>query len=66
MKFCVDAGNTRIKWAIGSGEHWQQFGQHPTAQAAELDWSDWDAPSGQVWIVLASDQDGNLYEARLN
>lgn len=50
MKFCVDAGNTRIKWAIGSGEHWQQFGQHPTAQAAELDWSDWDAPSGQVWI----------------
>ena len=50
MKFYVDVGNTRIKWAIGSGDHWQQFGQHPTAQAAELDWSGWDAPSGQVWI----------------
>lgn len=50
MKFCVDAGNTRIKWAIGAGEHWQQFGQCLSSQAAELDWSDWEAPSQQVWI----------------
>lgn len=50
MKFCVDAGNTRIKWAVGSGDDWQQFGQHPTAQAATLNWSDWSAPSEQVWI----------------
>lgn len=50
MKFCVDAGNTRIKWAVGAGESWQSFGQCSSAQAVELDWSGWDAPSRQVWI----------------
>ena len=46
----MDAGNTRIKWAVGAGECWQSFGQCPSEQTAELDWSDWDVPSRQVWI----------------
>ena len=32
----IDAGNTRIKWALHDGDRWSERGTVPTAQAAEL------------------------------
>ncbi len=39
MKLCVDAGNTRIKWAVWDGQGWQQAGQVASHEASGPDWS---------------------------
>ncbi len=36
MKLLIDAGNTRIKWALVDGEDWVCRGDLPTGQAARL------------------------------
>lgn len=36
MKLLIDAGNTRIKWALVSGGEWLHSGDLPTAQPEEL------------------------------
>lgn len=36
MRLLVDAGNTRIKWALTRGDEWLQSGVLPTERAAEL------------------------------
>ncbi|MBY0576862.1 MAG: type III pantothenate kinase, partial [Gallionellaceae bacterium] len=36
MKLLIDAGNTRIKWALVRDREWLQGGVLPTGQAAEL------------------------------
>lgn len=36
MRLLVDAGNSRIKWALTQGDEWLRSGALPTAQAAEL------------------------------
>ena len=36
MKLLIDAGNTRIKWAVLQGEHWRLTGAFPVEQANEL------------------------------
>jgi len=36
MKLLIDAGNTRIKWALTEGENWICRGDIPTAQADKL------------------------------
>jgi type III pantothenate kinase len=36
MKLLIDAGNTRIKWALVDGEEWMRRGDLPTGQAGEL------------------------------
>lgn len=36
MKLLVDAGNTRIKWALVSRDEWLRSGDLPTGQAGEL------------------------------
>jgi type III pantothenate kinase len=36
MKLLIDAGNTRIKWALADGEKWLCSGDLPTGQAGEL------------------------------
>lgn len=49
MWLCVDAGNTRIKWALWDGQAWQQTGQCLTRQAATLEWRD--LPATAVWVA---------------
>jgi type III pantothenate kinase len=36
MRLLVDAGNTRIKWALTRGDEWLSSGALPTGRAAEL------------------------------
>jgi len=36
MKLLIDAGNTRIKWALVSGDHWLHSGVSPIEQAHDL------------------------------
>lgn len=36
MRLLIDAGNTRIKWALTDGEEWLRSGDLPTMQADEL------------------------------
>ena len=36
MKLLIDAGNTRIKWALADGEEWLRSGVLPAGQADEL------------------------------
>lgn len=36
MRLLIDAGNTRIKWALANGDEWLRSGDLPTAQAGEL------------------------------
>lgn len=36
MRLLIDAGNTRIKWALADGMEWLRSGDLPTARAAEL------------------------------
>lgn len=36
MRLLIDAGNTRIKWALARGDEWLASGALPTAQAATL------------------------------
>ncbi|MDH4216180.1 MAG: type III pantothenate kinase [Gallionella sp.] len=36
MKLLIDAGNTRIKWALADGADWLRSGVLPVAQAGEL------------------------------
>jgi type III pantothenate kinase len=36
MTLLIDAGNTRIKWALVDGEEWMHRGDLPTGQAGEL------------------------------
>lgn len=36
MRLLIDAGNTRIKWALTRGDEWLASGALPTAQAAAL------------------------------
>lgn len=36
MKLLIDAGNTRIKWALVSGDEWLRIGDLSTVQAEEL------------------------------
>jgi len=36
MRLLIDAGNTRIKWALVEGNNWRRTGMLPVGQAAEL------------------------------
>ena len=48
MKLCVDAGNTRIKWAVWDGHDWRQAGHVASHEASGPDWSA--VQADEVWI----------------
>ena len=51
MRLLVDAGNTRIKWALTRGDEWLQSGALLTARAAELFAQFADGPTiREVWV----------------
>lgn len=51
MRLLVDAGNTRIKWALTRGDEWLRSGALPLAQAVELSAQFADVPGIQdVWV----------------
>lgn len=51
MRLLVDAGNTRIKWALTRGDEWLRSGALPTARAAELSAQFAEVPSvREAWV----------------
>jgi type III pantothenate kinase len=51
MRLLVDAGNTRIKWALTRGDEWLRSGVLPTARAAELSAQFAETPFvREVWV----------------
>lgn len=50
MKLLIDAGNTRVKWALVDGNDWLRSGVFPTGQAGELPQSLAGLPAvRQIW-----------------
>ena len=51
MRLLIDAGNTRIKWALTRGDEWLRSGALPTVRAAELSAQFAGEPSiSGVWV----------------
>lgn len=51
MKLLIDAGNTRIKWALVDGDGWLSVGDLPSDQAGDLTQRFADLPGvQQVWV----------------
>ena len=51
MRLLIDAGNTRIKWALTRGDEWLRSGALPTVRAAELSAQLADVPSvREAWV----------------
>jgi type III pantothenate kinase len=51
MKLLIDAGNTRIKWALVEGDDWLRNGALPVGQASELPGLFADSPDIlQIWV----------------
>lgn len=62
MRLLVDAGNTRIKWALTRGGEWLGSGALPTGRAAELSAQFAGSPISEVW---ASNVAGEAVEKAL-
>ncbi len=63
MKLLIDAGNTRIKWALVAGEEWPHSGSLLSNQATDLS-SDW-AQLPDVQQVLVSNVAGETIEQQI-